>query len=86
VTDSVTIEAELDSVPLLEWLDDDSENEKFTIVQSRKKKKKQVKLCLECLVEEPPIRKSKRLTRSLYRKVGGQEPPHPGMKSKRKKK
>jgi hypothetical protein len=35
------------SIPLLEWIDDDSENETFTLVQSKKKKKKQVKFSLE---------------------------------------
>jgi hypothetical protein len=29
----------ISDVPLLEWIDEDSENEKFTLVQSKKKKK-----------------------------------------------
>jgi hypothetical protein len=35
---------EMDEVPLLEWLDDNSERESFTLVQSRKKKKGKLKL------------------------------------------
>jgi hypothetical protein len=59
------------NVPLLEWLDDDSKNESFTLVQSKKKKKKQVKFILEHLVGEPPIRRSKRGTPSVYKSVRG---------------
>jgi hypothetical protein len=29
-----------DGIPLLEWVDDDFENEKFTLVQSKKEKEK----------------------------------------------
>jgi hypothetical protein len=32
-------EVQPEEVPLLEWLDDDEENEQYTLVQSRKKKK-----------------------------------------------
>jgi hypothetical protein len=59
------------NVPLLEWLDDDSKNESFTLVQSKKKKKKQVKFILKHPVGEPPIRRSKRSTPSVYKSVRG---------------
>jgi hypothetical protein len=29
-----------DEIPLLQWLDDDSESEQFTLVESRKEKEK----------------------------------------------
>jgi hypothetical protein len=38
---------ERDGVPLLEWLDDNSEAESFTVVQSRKKEKRQIKTPME---------------------------------------
>jgi hypothetical protein len=59
------------SIPLLEWIDDDSENETFTLVQSKKKKKKQVKFSLEKSVEKPPIRRSLRTIPSVYRRNMG---------------
>jgi hypothetical protein len=62
-----------EEVPLLEWLDDDSENEKCTLVQSKKKKKKQVKLSLEKSVEKPTLRRSQRTAPSVYRRDGSQE-------------
>jgi hypothetical protein len=61
----------------LEWLDEDSENEQFTLVMSKKKKKRQKKLMLKNPVGHAPIRRSKRVTPSIYRKVGGQENPDP---------
>jgi hypothetical protein len=46
VPDSNEVVAEpvaiLDEIPLLQWLDDDSESEHFTLVQSRKKKRQSV--------------------------------------------
>jgi hypothetical protein len=33
-------EVQHEEVPLLEWLDDDEENEQYTLVQSRKKRKR----------------------------------------------
>jgi hypothetical protein len=70
VADSVDIKNKMDSVPLLEWLDDDLENEMFTVVQIRKKKKKQSKLLLELPVDVHPVRSCKRVTHSVYRKNG----------------
>jgi hypothetical protein len=66
-----------EEVPLLEWLDDDSENEKCTLVQSKKKKKKQVKLSLEKSVEKPTLRRSQRTAPSVYRRDGSQESSNP---------
>jgi hypothetical protein len=60
-------------VPLLEWLDEDSEAESFTIVQSRKKKKKQAQFLLENPVLTLPVRRSQRTAPSIYRSRGGQE-------------
>jgi hypothetical protein len=59
-----------DDIPLLEWLDDDSEAESFTLVQSKKKKKKQDHLRLEHLVAHPLIGRSRRSTPSVYRNKG----------------
>jgi hypothetical protein len=40
VVQNESLEESVGNVPLHEWLEDDSENEKFTLVQSKKKKKK----------------------------------------------
>lgn len=56
-------------IPLLEWVENDSELEHFTIVQSRKKKKKSRKL--ENPTKEVQVRRSKRCTPSVYREKGG---------------
>jgi hypothetical protein len=62
-----------DGIPLLEWVDDDFENEKFTLVQSKKKKKRHIRFSLENSVEKPPVRRSRRNTPSVYRDIGRQE-------------
>jgi hypothetical protein len=56
-------------VPLLEWLDEDPDEENFILVQSKKKLKKKVRTSLGCLEKEPYIR-STRTTPSVYRQVG----------------
>jgi hypothetical protein len=74
-TDSIVNE----EVPLLEWVDNDSEAEQFTLVQSRKKKKRNC-AWLENSARELQVRRSKRTTPSLCRDKGGQEnsaPLHP---------
>jgi hypothetical protein len=58
-------------------LEDDTEDEKCTLVQSKKKKKKQIKLSLEKLVEKPPLRRSQRTAPSVYRRDGSQESSNP---------
>jgi hypothetical protein len=60
-------------VPLLEWLEKDSDDKQFTLVQSKEKKKKTSQLLLENSVRTTPIRRSKRTTPSVYRRKGGQE-------------
>jgi hypothetical protein len=67
-------------VPLLEWLEKDSDDEQFTLVQSKKKKKKSSQLLLENSVRTAPMRRSKRTTPSVYRGKGGQESSIPLMK------
>jgi hypothetical protein len=62
-----------DDVPLLEWLENDSDAKHFTLVQSKKKKKNSSQFLLENLVKTSPIRRSKRITSSVYRGTGGQE-------------
>jgi hypothetical protein len=56
----------------LEWLEKDSEDEQFTLVQSKKKKKRSSQLLLGNSVKSAPIR-SKRTTPSVYKGKGGQE-------------
>jgi hypothetical protein len=56
-------------VPLLEWVDADSEEEKFTLDQSKKKMKK-VRASLGSSEYESPIRRSSRTTPSVYRQIG----------------
>jgi hypothetical protein len=69
-------------IPLLEWVDEDSEVENITLVLSKKnKKKKQAQLKLESPGVGVPVR-SKRTTPSVYRNKGGHEIP---AASKRKK-
>jgi hypothetical protein len=60
-------------IPMLEWIDEESEGEQFTLVQSRKKKKKQVHIQLESLVKGEPVRRSKRTAPSVYRNKRSQE-------------
>jgi hypothetical protein len=57
-------------IPLLEWLDEDCEEEKFALVQSTKKKKKKLRTSLGFTEKEPPIR-SCRTTPSVYRQRRG---------------
>jgi hypothetical protein len=66
----MTIENDKD-VPLLEWLDEDSDEEKFILVQSKKKRKRKVRTSLGSLEKEPYIRRSSRTTPSGYRQIGG---------------
>jgi hypothetical protein len=56
-----------------EWLDEDSELESFTLVESRKKKKQRVKL--ENLAKNLELRRSKRTNPSVYRRSREQENP-----------
>jgi hypothetical protein len=60
--------------PMLEWTKECSEIEQFTLVQSRKKKKKRQSL-LKNLRKVIPISRSSRTTPSVYRKLGDQENP-----------
>jgi hypothetical protein len=60
---------------LLEWIDDDSEAEQFTLVQSKKKKKRQSVHRLEKPIKREPLRRSKRIVPLVYRDKGGQENP-----------
>jgi hypothetical protein len=69
-------------VPLLEWTEEESESESFTLVQSKKKKKMLVKMKQEKKESKTPLRRSKRMTPSLYRRDGGQENPAQATKSK----
>jgi hypothetical protein len=57
-------------IPLLERLDEDSDEEKFILVQSKKKMKKKVRTSLRSLEKEPYIRSS-RTTPLVYRQLGG---------------
>jgi hypothetical protein len=75
-------EVQHEEVPLLEWLDDDEENEQYTLAQSRKKKKKVLRTHLELPVGEAPVRRSSRATSSLYKRGEEQEHLAPGKKSK----
>jgi hypothetical protein len=84
VPENASIVDNVGNVSLLEWLDEDSENEKITLVQSKKKKKKQVKTMLKHPTCEIPIRRSRRNTPFVYRKVEGQELPGPGLNCKKK--
>jgi hypothetical protein len=67
VNESETI---ANKIPLLQWLDDDSESEQFTLVQSRKKKKRQSVVPLPSLGQVESLR-SKRNGPSVYRTRGG---------------
>jgi hypothetical protein len=78
-------EVQPDDVPLLEWLDDDEENEQYTLVQSRKKKKKALRTQVELPVGEIPIRRTSRTTSSLYRRGQEQQHPTPRKKTKQRK-
>jgi hypothetical protein len=66
----MTIENDKD-VPLLEWLDEDSDEEKFILVQSKKKRKRKVRTSLGSLEKEPYIRRSSRTTPSGHMQLGG---------------
>jgi hypothetical protein len=77
-------EVQHEEVPLLEWLDDDEENEQYTLVQSRKKKKKVLRTHLELPVGEAPVRRSSRATSSLYKRGEEQEHLAPGKKNPNK--
>jgi hypothetical protein len=55
-------------IPLLEWIDEDSETEHFTLVMSKKKKrKKQSPMNVEKSVKVEPVRRSKKIAPSLYK-------------------
>jgi hypothetical protein len=69
---------------LLEWIEEDSESESFTLVQSRKKKKRQLRKSLEKLGMKNPLRRSSRITSSIYRGKGVQENPSPGDRKSKK--
>jgi hypothetical protein len=58
-------------VPLLQWLDNDSEPESFTLVQSKKKKK--VSVGQGDSLISTPLRRSKRIVPSKYRDRGARE-------------
>jgi hypothetical protein len=66
----MTIENDKD-VPLLEWLDEDSDEEKFILVQSKKKRKRKVRTSLGSLEKEPYIRRSSRTTPFGHRQILG---------------
>jgi hypothetical protein len=70
--------------PMFEWIEEGSESEQFTLVQSKKKKKRK-----QTLLENPskvqPIRRSSRTTPSVYRKIGDQENPDTSLGSKPKR-
>jgi hypothetical protein len=74
-------EIQLNDIPLLDWYENDSEAKHFTLVQSRKKKKR--KSLLKNLGRENHVRRSKR-TAPMYRSRGEQENPAP-TKGKTKK-
>jgi hypothetical protein len=69
-----------EDVPLLEWLENDSEYEQFTVVQPKKKKNLKSQSLLEDSAKGVPIRRSKRTTPSMYRGRGGQEGSAPMVK------
>jgi hypothetical protein len=69
-------------IPLLKWVEEDSESEQFTLVQSRKKKKKHTQKLLENPVSLNLVR-SQRIVPSVYRNKGTQENPV-GPKSRKK--
>jgi hypothetical protein len=75
-----------DEIPLLDWLDDDSEAENFVLVQYRKKKKKQGICSMENSVSKGHVRRSQRTTPSVYRSVDGLEIPKPNTKRNNKNK
>jgi hypothetical protein len=57
-----------DEIPMLEWLDEESEGEQFILLQS--KKKKQVQIQLDHIVKNEPVRRSTRTAPSVYRNKG----------------
>jgi hypothetical protein len=71
---------------LLEWIEEDSESESFTLVQSRKKKKRQLRKSLKKSRMENPLRRSSRITPSIYRGKGVQENLAPGDRRSKKDK
>jgi hypothetical protein len=72
ISEEVTLEEEVpySEIPLLEWVDSDSQVEHYTLVPSIKKKKKR-QTRLKNLVREFNIRRSKRTTPSIYRNIKG---------------
>jgi hypothetical protein len=72
--------------PLLQWLDEDSESEQFTLVQSRKKKKRQSITLLSNQGQAETLRRSKITRPSVYRTRGVQENPEPSNKRHNPKK
>lgn len=77
------IGSDADQIPVLDWINEDSEEENFILVQSKKKKREQNKL-KNSVSKEPginttnmPARRSKRTTPSIYRSCSGQENPGP---------
>lgn len=76
------------NIPLLEWVNEDSEEEKFILPQSRKKKREQNKLKKSVVIGSSgrqinaPARRSKRTTPSVYRVNDGKEIPGPAKRNK----
>jgi hypothetical protein len=71
--DETEVENNMKSVEvgnLLEWIEEDSESESFTLVQSRKKKKNQLRRSLENSGINSHLRRSSRITPSIYRVKG----------------
>jgi hypothetical protein len=68
---------------MLEWTEEGSKTEQFTLVQSKNKRKKRLSL-LENPVKMHPIRRSSWITPLVYRKIGGQENPGPILNLKSK--
>lgn len=70
-------ESDINQIPLLEWINEDSEEENFILVQSKKKKREQKKLknsvskATGMNSTNMPARRSKRTTPSVYRSYGG---------------
>jgi hypothetical protein len=62
---------------LLEWIEEDFESESFTLIQYRKKKKRQLRKSLKNLGMKDPLRRSSRITPSIYRGKGVQKNPAP---------
>jgi hypothetical protein len=63
-----------DEIPLLQWLEDDSKAEQFTVVQSRKKKKRNIPIRLEKNIQDGRVEEEpENLAFCLQVRGGGQE-------------